>query len=73
MSTCHKNFATRKARLHTHHINGRKDDNRRENLKVVCDVYHSKKGHGHMKASARKAELEDYKPTILYHSILKIK
>ena len=62
--TCHKNFATRKARLHTHHINGRKDDNRRENLKVVCDVCHSKEpGHGHMKASARKAELEDYKPT----------
>ena len=36
--------------LHAHHINGQKNDNREENLKIICLKCHAEEdGHGHMK------------------------
>lgn len=40
----------RKQWLHTHHINGLKHDNRRENLEALCIACHAKEpNHGHLK------------------------
>ncbi len=43
---CGRSFADRPERLHVHHKNGRKSDNRGSNLAVLCEDCHAKQpGH----------------------------
>ncbi len=49
---CKVNLSKYKNLLHTHHINGRKEDNRYINLKCLCAICHSQEpNHEHMKVS----------------------
>jgi len=47
--TCDTSFIKDKYLLHTHHINGKKDDNRTNNLKAVCiDCHRKEPNHKHV-------------------------
>jgi len=47
--TCDTSFIKYKHLLHTHHINGKKDDNTKSNLKAVCiDCHRKEPNHRHV-------------------------
>lgn len=48
--------------LHVHHVDGRKWNNERRNLRVLCIACHSEESdHGHLKSSAQYKEYIRFK------------
>ncbi len=48
--TCNKDLSNNKSLLHSHHIDGVKDNNKPSNLKALCNSCHSEEPqHGHLK------------------------
>lgn len=57
-------FGGAKRFLHTHHVNGRKEDNKETNLKVLCVACHAlQPGHAHMKIR------DDYKQFVAMYNV----
>ena len=55
---CQVDLSSHKQLLHSHHINGNKQDNRAENLKALCMDCHRKEPlHDHMRVSHNKMQL----------------
>lgn len=52
--------------LHVHHINGEKNDNRRDNLQTLCYECHANRpSHEHMKRDLQFLKFQEMKKTIL--------
>lgn len=57
--SCGVNLASRKGLLHTHHINGVKQDNRWDNLKALCLLcHHNEPFHEHMSPMVKEAKAD---------------
>ena len=53
---CNRNFVNHKSLLQLHHINGVKDDYRASNLKVLCELCHSKQPKHSFKLSKKEID-----------------